>query len=145
MQGPDDQPIPPAAQQQIQTLTALNKQLIQSVQALTKTIDQKQLELESRERISAGDRAARMAISADTNRTTLAAATLRFGESALSNHLDASMQAIENMQDHIETSAQMDLDRRLQQEDQQHQRDMQAAQAAQQPQGQPGQQPQPVQ
>jgi len=145
VQGPDDQPIPPAAQQQIQTLTALNKQLIQSVQALTKTIDQKQLELESRERISAGDRAARMAISADTNRTTLAAATLRFGESALSNHLDASMQAIENMQDHIETSAQMDLDRRLQQEDQQHQRDMQAAQAAQQPQGQPGQQPQPVQ
>ncbi len=135
MQGGDDgPPVPPAALAQIQQLTVINKQLIASVKSLTDTINSKKLELDSRERIADADRAANLAGKVIQARSSLEAAALHYGHDSDSTAMDAEMRAIENMQSHIETSADMELQQRLQQADQQHQRDLAAQSAQNQPQ-----------
>ncbi len=142
-QGADDQPIPPAVQQQIVQLTQLNKALVQSVTQLTKVIDEKQLELASKERISTGDRAAKLAIAAMQDRATVQAAALHFGSTSMSNSLDAQMEAIENTWQAQDTQAERELTQRLAREEQEHQQLLQKnAQQAQPPAGaQPTAQP----
>lgn len=129
----DGPPVPMQAQQQLQQQSALIKALTESVQHLTQTINEKQLELQSKERIAAADRAAKLEMEGMRDRATVEAAALHFGETATSNRLDYEFRAIENMQDHIETSAQMELDQRLAQDQQQHEKDMAAQQQANQP------------
>ena len=131
----DGPPVPLQAQQQLAQQSALIKALTQSVQGLTETINQKQLELASKERVADADRASRVAIAAMGDRATVEAAALHFGETAASNRLDAEMQAIESLKDHIETTADQELTVRLAREQREHEQMM--AQQAQQNQPNP--------
>lgn len=116
----DEADIPPQAQAQIQQLTMLNQQLTKSVQELLKREDSKTLEMNAKERIAAGDRAARVLQTVIQSRATLEGVALKQGHDTDSLTLDAQMRAIEQTQQTIDTQADRDLQVRLAQEQQQH-------------------------
>lgn len=135
--GPD---LPPAAQAQIQQLNMANQALTKSVQDLLQQEANKKLELESRERIADGDRAARVEIATISARAMLEAAALKNGSDAASILLDAQLKAAEGMHDERESQVDREHQQAMAREQQQHEADQ--AQKAQQAQAQQAQQDQ---
>lgn len=143
--SPDTPEIPPAAQAQIQQFSQLNQQLTKSVNDLVQEKESRKLEIDSRERIAAADRAARIEQTLITSRATLAAARLKLGHDAEVTALDAEMRAIENMQDLVVTESERVHQADMAQADRDHQMEMAAQQPPPSAEGaQPEAEPQPA-
>ena len=140
MAGNDGPPIPPAVQAQLQQGQQVIAALTKQVHLLVDEKDQKQLELASKERIAAGDRAARIEIATISARAMIEAAALKAKTDAANTLLDQNLRVIENLQEGVETAAQRDFEQRQAQDDREHEQYMAAQAAAQNPpqQGAPG-------
>ena len=116
---------------QIQQATAVVAALTKQVNILMNEKDQKQLELASKERIAAADRAARIEQTTITARAMIQVAAFKGGQDAAATLLDQQLRTIENRQDTVENAAERELTLRLAQEQREHEQAMAAQQQQQ--------------
>jgi hypothetical protein len=91
----DEQPIPPAAQQQMQQMQQQNEQLTQALNEATTMLNNKQLELESKERTSAADNESKERIAAMQAQVDLAIKNAEVGSKGDIALLQAEMLSIQ--------------------------------------------------